>query len=136
MGYFSYICNMEIWKDIIGYEGYYQISNTGRVKALARKINIHNNNIRIAIERILKPIGRGAKGQYIGYNLSKNRKNIKFSAHRLVAQHFITNPNNHPVVSHIDNNPTNNHVSNLQWVTQSTNILHCVASKRHRHQIT
>jgi hypothetical protein len=127
---------MEIWKDIIGYEGYYQISNTGRVKALARKINIHNNNIRIARERILKPIGRGANGEYIGYNLSKNRKNIKFSAHRLVAQHFIANPNNHPVVSHIDNNPTNNHVSNLQWVTQSTNILHCVASKRHRHQIS
>lgn len=69
---------------------------------------------------------RGSIGEngYKYYRLSKNNKKKMFYAHRLVAEYFIPNPNNLPVVNHIDGNKLNNHVSNLEWVSYSDNITH------------
>lgn len=89
----------EEWKDIKGYEGLYQISNKGRVRST-------RNNI------ILKPI-ISDKGYY-RVDLSKNGNKDRVRIHRLVAQAFIPNPNNYPVINHKDENKSNNCVSNLE----------------------
>lgn len=100
---------MEIWKDIVGYNGLYQISNYGRVKSF------HNNSV-----RILKPKTNNKGYKWVVLNLNKNTENCLI--HRLVAKHFIENPNNHKIINHIDENPANNNVSNLEWCTQSENV--------------
>ena len=127
MGYFSYICNMEIWKDIIGYEGYYQISNIGRVKSVTNKLKR---------ERILKPNYYGTKRNYIQIELSKNSIRKKYKLHRLVAQAFIPNPNNYPLVMHMDNDTSNNSVQNLQWGSYSMNGKHSVETGTWNNQYT
>lgn len=101
----------EIWKDIIGYEGLYMVSNYGRVKSLERI----NNYGRIVKEKILKT-RIDSKG-HLRVGLSKNGKVIDYSVHRLVAMHFIPNPECKTDVHHIDHNKLNNNVDNLVWVT-------------------
>ena len=96
----------EIWKDIKGYEGLYQISNWGRVKSLG------NNKTRK--EKILKPCIL-KKGNYLRIGLRKNGKRKMYLVHRLVAEAFIQNPNNLPFINHKDENPSNNCVSNLEY---------------------
>jgi hypothetical protein len=114
--------NEEIWKDIEGYEGYYQVSNMGRVKSLAREV-ICNNGIRILKEKIRKQ----HTNRHLGYNyvmLSKDNKQINYRVHRLVADAFIPNPYKKPQVNHIDKVKTNNKVYNLEWCTQEENMKH------------
>jgi hypothetical protein len=114
---------IEIWKDIVGYEGLYQVSNFGQVKSL--------NYNHTGEEKILKP-GKNNKG-YLFVNLCKNGKVKHFLIHRLVATMFIENFLNKPYINHIDCNPKNNNVDNLEWVTQQENIQY--ASKLGRLQI-
>ena len=109
----------EIFKDIKGYEGLYQVSNYGRVKSLYRIQIMPTGGKRIIEERILKTI-KNKKG-YIGVHLSKNNKDKTVYIHRLVAQAFIPNPNNYPQVNHKDEDKTNNHVDNLEWCTAKYN---------------
>ena len=98
----------EIWRDIDGYEGLYQVSNKGRVKSL-----------KYGKERILRP---GWKtGGYLFVILCKNGNQSKQRIHRLVAQAFIPNPNNKPQVNHLDENKKNNCVDNLEWATAKEN---------------
>lgn len=108
---------MELWKDIQGYEGYYQVSNEGRVKSLERDVE-WRGTIRHQSERILKESthNRGYK-RVVLYNGSPN---IEF-VHRLVAEAFIPNPNNYPIINHKDENPSNNRVENLEWCTPQYN---------------
>ena len=101
----------EQWKDIQGYEGLYQVSNLGKVKSL--------NYLHTGKEQILKP---GKNNGYLAVVLCKNGKVKTFKIHRLVATTFISNPLNKPCVNHIDCNPQNNNVDNLEWVTQRENI--------------
>ena len=96
----------EIWKDIKGYEGLYQVSNLGRIKSC--KYN-----------KIMKS---NKSDRYLGINLYKNGKPTTFDIHRIVAKTFIDNPNNYPIVNHIDGNKLNNNVDNLEWCTQSHNV--------------
>lgn len=104
----------EVWRDIEGYEGLYQISNLGRVKA------IKNNTIR-------KPrIGMG----YYYLNLSKYGKKKTFKIHRLVASHFVDNPNGYPCVNHKDENKLNNNANNLEWCTWKYNVNYGTALER------
>lgn len=117
----------EVWKDIKDYEGFYQISNFGRVKSLLRKINYINGSICIYKERIL--LFDNAKSNklnqcYKRVTLSKNNVPKRFQVHRLVGIYFLENPLNKPCVNHIDGNPSNNNFLNLEWCTHSENELH------------
>ena len=99
----------EIWKDVVGYEGLYKVSNLGRVKKPMGAYSI-----------ILKPFVQ----DYKMVSLSSNHKSRKFLVHRLVAQAFIPNPNDKEEVNHIDGNKLNNVVDNLEWCTKSENVEH------------
>ena len=113
----------EKWKDIIGYEGYYQISDYGNVRSLDRKIHF-NKGYSIKKGKILKPI-LNKKGYY-KVCLSKEQKEKRFFIHRLVAIHFINNPLQKEQVNHKDGNKKNNCVDNLEWCTNLENQRHAI----------
>lgn len=112
------ICIEEIWKDIDGFKGYYQVSNFGRIKSLFRYVKV-KNGFRSVQEKILKP--KIDKDGYLHIVLQKNRKSRYFAIHRIVANAFIPNPNNLPQINHKDENKANNHVENLEWCTELYN---------------
>lgn len=105
----------EIWKDIAGYEGMYQVSNLGRVKSLAR---ITKNQYGKQ-DYILKT--KKSDNGYISIGLFKNNKQEILLVHRLVAQAFVPNPNDYPIVNHKDEDSTNNNANNLEWCTYEYN---------------
>ena len=105
----------EIWKDIPGYEGLYQVSNFGRVKSLRKAIIM---SIRI-----------NKKG-YSTIGLSKNGVFNRKSIHRLVAEAFIPNPDNLPQVNHKDEVKTNNCVENLEWCDNYYNLMYGTGNDR------
>jgi hypothetical protein len=111
----------EIWKDIVGYEGIYQVSNLGRVKSLQRFVKLKQNLNRIVRERILVPIKRDG---YLVVNLSKNNYHKLYIIHRLVASSFIPNLENKKEVNHINGVREDNRLENLEWCTRSENQLH------------
>src|SRR5690606_12557938 len=114
---------MEIWKDIAGYEGYYQISNLGRVKSLSRNTKI-GSGFRAEPERIMKQLLINS-----GYHtvlLKKQGKQSRKLVHRLVAEAFIPNTEGKGDVNHINCDRLDNRVFNLEWVTRSENLLHAV----------
>lgn len=120
----------EIWKDIDGYEGYYQISNYGRVKSLDRLVTRNDG-----VVQFKKGIIKQPKNSSDGYNLitlSKNGESKTIGIHILVAKHFIDNPDNLPEVNHIDFNRKNNIVTNLEWVTHQDNIKHSSDNGRYK----
>lgn len=119
----SFFCFMQVWKDIKGFEGIYQISNNGEVKSLERKtFNNGTKTENIIKEKILKkPLD---KDGYIIYCLFKNNKRFSLKAHRLVAIEFIDNPQNKPQVNHKNGIKTDNSVDNLEWVTAKENSVH------------
>ena len=100
---------IEIWKPVVGYEGLYEVSNWGIIKALP-KIDEDGHKRK---ERLLKPCYDSKK--YLIVKLSKNKITKNYKVHRLVAEAFIPNPNNLPQVNHKDENKTNNVVTNLEW---------------------
>lgn len=118
---------VEIWKDLENYIGIYQISNTGKVKSLARPVIIKDKIINLK-ERLLKN-DINKKG-YCRVTLSKNSKINRYLVHRLVANTFIDNPLNKPFVNHIDNNPSNNRSDNLEFVIHSENMVHSQKQNR------
>jgi hypothetical protein len=102
---------MEVWKDIEGYEGIYQVSSLGAVKSLDR-LDGRGHKI---LGKLLKT-GNDVRG-YQQVSLSKNGKATVRRVHRLVAETFIPNPEEKPQVNHIDGYKTNNTVDNLEWTT-------------------
>lgn len=115
---------MEIWKDIKGYEDYYQVSNLGRVRRKEGYVNscIKNNNKRFIEMHILK--SRKNKKGYLQIMLTKNNQFKTFLVHRLVAIAFVDNPENKEQVNHKNGNKADNRTENLEWVTSSENRLH------------
>lgn len=106
----------EIWKDIPGFEGWYQVSNTGKVKSLDRHIEDG---------RLIKGITLSQYSTSQGYKrvaLCKSGKHYKKFVHRLVAEAFVPNPNNFPVINHIDENPENNVCTNIEWCSVKYNV--------------
>ena len=107
----------EIWKDIKGYEGMYQVSNLGRVKSIRSKDSIGR-------KRKLGLLSLQIHQGYVNTRLMKNgiRKTVRI--HRLVAQAFLKRVNGKPEINHIDGNKENNNVKNLEWVSRSENVKH------------
>ena len=110
----------EIWRDIEGYEGLYQVSDQGRVKSLERKGRRK--------ERVLKP-GLDKDG-YLFVNLWAGGKQKNHKVHRLVCQAFHENPGNKPQVNHINEIKTDNRASNLEWCTYAENNNHGTRNER------
>ena len=111
---------IEVWKDIVGYEGKYQVSNIGRVKSLNYK--------RTGKEKILK--NRVDNDGYMCVNLHKDGKLKSFLVHRLVAMAFVDGYEEGLVVNHIDECKDNNVWTNLEWVTQQDNINYGTRTER------
>ena len=110
----------EIWKDIQGYEGFYQISNLGNVKSLERVIDKGNGILQHRKERIMNK-RESVDGYYVA-KLNVNKKSKSIAIHILVARHFIDNPNNYPEVNHKDCNRANPRYDNLEWISHIDNI--------------
>ena len=107
----------EIYKDVKGFEGYYQVSNLGNVKSLGA----YNNRK----EKLLaQENAKSKKTYYKRVKLRKKGDTTRYLVHRLVALHFLANPENKPQVNHTDNNTSNNCVSNLEWCTGAENMKH------------
>lgn len=113
---------MEIWKDVVGYEGFYKVSNKGRVKSLPRTTKTKNG-------KLYKVSGKDMSIHIsnVGYpsvRLTARGESSIHSVHRLVATAFIENPKNKAYVNHKDGIKTNNSLDNLEWSTPVENSLH------------
>jgi hypothetical protein len=125
---------MANWKDIKGYEGLYQINELGEVKSLDRLARCGKYGKVLYKGKTLRP-GRTSNGYY-SVSLGKQRKFRTYLVHRLVGETFLSNPNNYLIVMHRDNDKSNNNVDNLQWGTQSMNIMQSVREGRWHNQFT
>lgn len=117
----------EIWKDIEGYEGLYQVSNLGRVKSLPTQRNIGWANY-TSKEKILKQCKN--KYGYLTVCLHKGDSQKLHRVHRLVAIAFIDNPNGYKCVNHKDEDKTNNNISNLEFCSYSYNVNYGTRNQR------
>ena len=117
----------EIWRPVVGFEGLYEVSSYGRVKSLKRPYE-NNGGIQWTKERILSP-GKDKDG-YLQVNLHCNGKQHQRKIHRLVAQAFLPNPDNLPMVNHKDEDKTNNRVDNLEWCTAKYNSTYGTVRER------
>lgn len=119
---------MEIWKEVKGFEGYYEVSNFGNVKSLNRTITDKNgvkyNRKEILLKQVTNRLG------YKVVTLQKNGKRYFNIVHRLVAIAFIDNPNKLKEVNHIDFDKSNNSLDNLEWCSRSYNINHYFSNKK------
>lgn len=105
----------EIWKDVLDFEGHYQVSNLGNVRSIRTSQGTYR-------ERLKKTyLDRNG---YENVDLWKHNKSYKKLVHRLVAQAFIANPENKETVNHLDGVKNNNLLTNLEWATQSENLIH------------
>ena len=111
----------EIWKDIEGYEGLYQVSNLGRVKSVDRYVDWYGSK-QFKRGRIIAQRKRRKNSSYLSVSLWKDNKPLAITVHRLVAIAFVPNPEGKPQVNHIDENPENNRADNLEWVTAYENM--------------
>ena len=108
---------MEDWRDVIGYEGLYQVSSYGRVKHLP---HIHHRSKSFVVAESICTMHKQNMGYYVVDLYKENKRKTKL-VHRLVAEAFVSNPGGLKVVNHIDSNRANNHISNLEWCTHSHN---------------
>ena len=109
----------EVWKDIVGYEGWYQASNLGRIRSVKRRTK-KKDGVFERIE-ILKGRRCGRNGSYLSVVLCSDNNRQTRQIHRLIAETFIPNPNNFEQVDHINRDKLDNRVENLRWVTQKEN---------------
>lgn len=120
---------MAIWKDVVGYEGIYQVSDDGRVKSLPR-VRHNGRGIYQTKERILRPGKRGKGDLLYQFVLRRMAKQfLHHSVHRLVAEAFLENPEMLPEVNHKDQDTLNNCANNLEWCTRKYNINYSKAKR-------
>lgn len=113
---------MEIWKDALNFENYYEVSNFGNIRRKDSETIYKDGRVAHFSSNLLKP--SVSKKGYLRVYLSKNSKKYTKSVHRFVAEAFIENPLNKRTVNHIDGNKLNNNVSNLEWATNLENMQH------------
>lgn len=113
---------METWKDVVGHEGYFMVSESGKVKSLDRNYKKSDGTVYPMKGKELSPFISNVG--YIRIALRKNGKPIKYSVHRLVAQAFLEKESGRDFVNHLDGNRSNNHYSNLEWVSMQENNCH------------
>ena len=124
----------EIWLPIIGYEGLYEISNYGRVKRLEKLVILpsrwghENQGTFIDPERILVHQVNPGKRLYV--SLCKEGKRVNVHIHKLIATHFIPNPNNYPIIRHLNDNNQDNRLENLEWGTHKMNSEDAIKNSR------
>ncbi len=116
----------EVWKDIEGYDGYYQISNLVRVRSWNGDKKELKNRLETPI--ILAHLNQGQG--YLAVILAKNKVARQHKIHRLVATYFIPNPNNYEFVNHINFDRKDNRIENLEWVSRRENITHGILNKK------
>ena len=117
----------EIWRDIPRYEEFYEVSSLGQVRSKPRYVMHSRGKSRcFRKSRILK--GVPDRDGYLNVPLSKFGSNVTYRVHRLVAQVFLDNPNDYPIVNHKDLDKQNNCVDNLEWCTQQYNCMHATAN--------
>lgn len=126
----------EIWKPILGYEGYYEVSNFGRVRSVVRtyqqKVTGGVITTRVVKSKVLAP---ACNQKYLTISLHKNGDKKTHAIHKLVAKAFLPNPNSLPQVNHKDENKWNNRVDNLEWCTAKYNTTYGTLPERKRSQI-
>ena len=114
---------VEECKAIKGYEKYYEVSTQGNVRSLDRELAAPHNSKKVSKGKVLVP-RHNSNTPYYYVCLCVDNKRKNYSIHRLVAEMFIPNPENKAEVNHIDGNPLNNNISNLEWVTRNENLKH------------
>lgn len=114
----------EEWKDVVGYEGFYQVSNLGRVKSMDRVIKRRKYG-QFKKYGVILVLNVGYRG-YVDTKLHKNGVKMGKLVHRLVAEAFIPNPENKPVVNHKNGDKEDNRLCNLEWATYSENSQHAI----------
>lgn len=119
----------EIWRDIEGYIGLYQVSNRGNVKSMARSVKVRSNGSKYNKSRILKQ--NNTRG-YTQVGLSKKGNAKSYRIHRLVANAFIENPDQKKEVNHINEIRNDNRVENLEWCTRIENAHHTINRSPHK----
>lgn len=124
--------NIIKWSYIDGYEGAYQVSNTGLVQSLSRTISLASGQTRTVSSRLLKQKDTGEGYKFV--ILSKANTQKSYYVHRLVAAAFVTNYSNNEYVNHIDGNPSNNYYSNLEWVSHGENVKHAYKHDLNAHK--
>ena len=110
---------MALWREVAGYEGLYAVSDEGEVISLPRVLSNGRGMFKVG-GKLLKQGTRAGKYKFV--HLSKDNVQSSVSVHRLVAIAFLDNPENLPEVNHKDENPSNNHVENLEWCSKQYNI--------------
>lgn len=118
----------ENWKDIKGFEDYFQVSDLGRIKSKDRYVRVCGGGKRLVKSKILAPVK--CKNGYLEAQISLNGKRHIFLLHRLVAMHFIENPNNLPEVNHKNENIEDCRVENLEWCTSKYNANYGTRNER------
>lgn len=120
---------MEIWKDVEGFEMYYQVSSYGRIRCKEIIID-YDGHKQLKRSRIMMGTLRNGY-HHLDIKVEKTRHHL--AIHRLVAKAFVNNPDNKPHVNHIDGDPLNNLPENLEWVTHQENMIHAVETGLRKH---
>jgi hypothetical protein len=113
---------MENWKDVVGYEGHFMVSESGKVKSLERTYIRSCGKKYFVKGKELTPFISNCG--YVRIAIRKDGKPIKYSVHRLVAEAFVTREDGREFVNHLDKDKLNNHYSNLEWVSMIENACH------------